>query len=203
MKKLLAMLIVALMAFSFAVCMGETCDDAMAAMEAAKADKRFDLVEGDEQYIEGETFDGDVIISGDNAQIIFADCVFNGDIINTAGEYTRIMLFGCEVNGKCIIENDLREGTMETPLPKFMTDAPVEVVCEDCLGAVIPFGDFEVVFNGHTYSMADSTLFIDYSNPEPVYVPYEGQEASYYVVAQWWENGEQIILVACELDQAA
>lgn len=200
MKKTMAVLFAIMMMFSFAVCLGETCDDAAAAMAAAAKNKFiFELIDGHEQYIEGETFDGDVIISGDNAQITFVGCVFNGDIINTAEEWTRVMLFGCEVNGKCIVKNNLKEGTLETPLPKFMSDAPFEVVCEDCLGAAIYLGDFEGVFNGQTYTMADSSLFFDYSNPDANCVPYEGQEASCYFVAQWWENGEHILLVACEL----
>ena len=146
MKRMISLLIAAMMMFSFAVCLGETCDDAAAAMAAAAKNKyTFELIDGHQQYIEGETFDGDVIISGNNAQIIFSGCVFNGDIINKAEEWTRVMLLGCEVNGKCIIDNGIKEGTIETPLPKFMSDTPIEVVCEECLGSVIPFGDFEVV----------------------------------------------------------
>lgn len=199
MKKFLAALIAAMMVLSLCVCMAETCDDALAAMEAAAKNKyTFELIDGHQQYVEGETFDGDVIISGNYAQVTFVGCVFNGDIINIADEWTRVMLLGCEVNGKCIIENGLKEGTLETPLPKFLLDAPVEVVCEDCLGAVIPLGDFEVVFNGQTYTMADSSIFFDNKNPEAGYVPYEGQEASVYWVGQWWENGEQIILIGAE-----
>ncbi len=48
--------------------------------------------------------------------------------------------------------------------------------------------------------MADSELFYDISNAEAGFVPYEGQEASYYAVAQWWENGEKTIMTECEYD---
>ncbi len=48
--------------------------------------------------------------------------------------------------------------------------------------------------------MADSELFYDISNAEAGFVPYEGQEASYYAIAQWWENGEKIIMTECEYD---
>ena len=194
MKKIFAMLLAAMMAFSFAVCLGETDNEA----QAARNRYTFELTEGYQQYIEGETFDGNVVISGDNAQIVFSGCVFNGDIVNTAEAWTRVMLLGCEVNGKCIIKNTGKEGTIDTPLPKFLTDAPIEVVCEECLGAVVALGDFEVVLNGQTYTMADSSIFFDNSNPEAGYVPYEGQEASVYWVAQWWENGEQIIMIGAE-----
>lgn len=204
MKKFLAALTAAIMVLSLCVCEAETGDSAQDSTEAAAKNRYiFELIDGHQQYFEGETFDGDVIISGDNAQIIFEGCVFNGDIINNAEVFTRVMLFGCEVNGRCIIESGLKEGSFETALPKFLTDAPVEIVCEDCLGAVIPLGDFEIVFNGQTYTMADSTLFFDCSNPDAGYVPYEGQEASYYDIAQWWENGEQIIMILAELDQTA
>ena len=61
-------------------------------------------------------------------------------------------------------------------------------------------GDFDVVFNSEVYTMADSELFYDIANPDAGFVPYEGQEADYFAIAQWWENGEQILLVECESD---
>lgn len=48
--------------------------------------------------------------------------------------------------------------------------------------------------------MQDATLFVDLSNADAGFVPYEGQEANYFCVAQWWENGEQQVLVECEYD---
>lgn len=51
-----------------------------------------------------------------------------------------------------------------------------------------------------SYTMADSELFYDISNAEAGFVPYEGQEASYYAIAQWWENGEKTIMTECEYD---
>lgn len=198
MKRILSMLISVILLFSSIPCLAETCDDAAAAVSASENRYIFELAEGHQQYIDGETFDGDVIIRGDNAQITFVGCTFNGDIINTAEVYTRILIMGCEANGMCIFRNTTKEATIEASFPKFMMDAPVETACEDCAGAVIPLSDFDIVFNGETYTMADSELYFDSSNPEAGMVPYEGQEADYYCVAQWWENGELIRLVTCE-----
>jgi len=189
MKKLLAILLVTVMMLSLCVCTAET---------DAKNRYIFELIDGHQQYIEGETFDGDVIISGDNAQIIFAGCVFNGDIINTAEVATRVLVLGCEVNGKCVIRNTTKEATLETSLPKFLVDAPVEAVCEDCVGSVIAFGDFEIIFNGESHAMANAEFFM--ADPEAGLVAYEGQEASYFCVAQWWENGEKVLMTLNEYD---
>jgi len=48
--------------------------------------------------------------------------------------------------------------------------------------------------------LEDASLFLDNSKPENGMVPYEGQEANCYVVAQWWENGEKTMLIECEYD---
>lgn len=169
--------------------------------ERTAAPYMFELSDAEEKYIENLIFNEDVIISGDNANIMFINCEFNGDIINTAEEGTRVMIMeNSVVNGKCIFQNNTHESTLEASFPKFMTDTPIEVINEDCFGTVVTFGDFEITFNGDTYSMADSELFFDNGNPEAGYVPYEGQEAQYFIIAQWWENGEKQIFKECEFD---
>ena len=52
MKKLLAILLVTVMMLSLCVCTAET---------DAKNRYIFELIDGHQQYIEGETFDGDII----------------------------------------------------------------------------------------------------------------------------------------------
>ena len=160
----------------------------------------FELTEGDQLYFENLIFDGDVTVSGDNAKIIFANCFFIGDVILTADEATQVMLLGCGMTGRCVQQNAVIEATLDWAFPKFLVDSPVEVVTGHCIGSVIPLGDFEVVFNGKTYSMADSQLYIDTSNSEVSIVPYEGQPASYYCIVQWWENDEPITTILSELE---
>lgn len=160
----------------------------------------FELAEGDQLYFENLIFDGDVTVSGDNAKIIFANCFFIGDVILTADEATQVMLLGCGITGRCMQQNAVTEATLDWAFPKFLVDSPVEVVSDNCIGSVIALGDFEVLFNGKTYSMADSQLYIDTTNSEVSIVPYEGQPASYYCIVQWWENDEPITTILSELE---
>lgn len=153
-------------------------------------------------YVENLIFNEDVIISGDNTQILFVNCEFNGDVILTANEGTRVLLMGCDVNGACILRNDVKEGSMDYPLPKFLVDTPITSICEDCVGAVIALGDFEIVFNGETYTQATSELFSDARAPEAGFVPYEGQDASYFYVGQWYENDQKVLFLFAEYDPA-
>jgi len=204
MKKLLALSLVLIMCLSFVAC--GSGDDA-ANNPAQENDGRVEATEFDftvdpeqEIVIENQIFNEPVTVTGDFGEISFVNCEFNADIINTAEQFTRIkILDDCEVNGKCIIQNSLKEGTIDTPLPKFMTAIPIDFVCEDCLGAVLVLGDFDITFNGEKVSLTDSELYFDSSNPDAGYVPYEGQEASLYLIGQWWENGEKVIFAECEL----
>ena len=153
-------------------------------------------------YLENLIFNADVIISGEATQMIFSNCEFNGDIILNAGLATRVLLLGCDVNGNCIIRNDVTDADLNYNNPKFLTDTPVTVVCENGVGSVVAIGDFEFRFNGKTYCMAASEFFLDSSHPESEFVAYEGQEADYCIVAQYYENGEKTILVVCEKETA-
>ena len=155
----------------------------------------FTVAEDEITYLTGLTFEKDVTIAGDNGVIYFIDCVFKGNIINTAEEFTRVFLLESDVAGQCILKNNTKETTFEAAFPKFLVDAPVDVVCEDCFGAVVAIGDFDVTFNGKLYSLKDAEYFLD---AETNLVPYEGQEAVYFTAAQWWENGEQQLMLICE-----
>lgn len=159
----------------------------------------FALTEGETKVVSNLIFDKDVTVSGNNAQINFVNCEFKGNVINTASEYTRVVLEGgSTVAGQCVLQNDVKEATLESAFPKFLTDAPINVVCKDCIGSVIALGDFDVVFNGKTYKLQDATLYFDVKNPDAGFVPYKDQQANNFCVAQWWENGEQQLIVECE-----
>lgn len=156
----------------------------------------FTLFEGEEKTVENLLFREDVTISGDNAYIEFINCEFLGDVINTADVATAVYFTSDTVtNGVCILRNNTKEATIDTPIPKFITEVPIEVVCEDCAGNIVALGDIEIVRNGVSYTMADAEYFYD---SEAGLVPYEGQASSCLWVAQWWENGEQIDIVCCE-----
>ena len=165
----------------------------------------FHLAEGDELYVENTIFNQSVTVSGDNAQIIFANCIFNGDIINTADTFTRVMLAEDNIlNGRCIILNGNTEGHLiETALPKFITFMPADVLCEGCYGAVIAMGDFAVTFNSEKYTVDDAGIYLDVGNPDAGFVPYKGQPTSCFAVIQWWELGTRLLLVEAEYDPTA
>ena len=193
MKKYMVMLLallLLLLCFSFAAVAEEG--------SAERTVASYEYMLGEEGgYAENLIYNADVIISGDNSQMVFSNCEFNGNIILTANEATRVMLLGCEVNGVCILRNEVAEANIDYNNPKFLTTSPVTVECEGGAGSVVALGDFEVVFAGETYTLADSQLFI---NADGSLVPYEGQEASYFVAAQWIEGGEQVTMIVCEFD---
>lgn len=158
----------------------------------------FELDAEEERTVENLIFDEDVTISGDFGTIIFENCEFNGDIINTADQFTRVVLpEGTTVNGNCVFKNTTQEATMDYPMPKFMSPNTLNIVCEDCIGSYILEGtENNVVFNGETYSMDDVEFFYVADTNE--LVPYEEQEASVIFIGQWWENGEKVLQMFCE-----
>lgn len=207
MKKLLAFALAFIMCLSFAACgSGEDAADLPANQPAQEDNGRVEATEFEfsvdpeqETVVENQIFNKPVTVTGDFGQITFVNCEFNADVINAAEQFTRVFLMDdCEVNGKCIVQNPLKEGTIETPLPKFMTTIPIDFVCEDCLGAVAVLGDFDITFNGEKVSLTDSEFYLDNTNPDAGYVPYEGQEANFYLIGQWWENGEKVVFAECE-----
>ena len=158
----------------------------------------YELGAEEELTVENLIFDEDVTISGDFGIIVFENCEFNGDIINTAEQFTRVILpDGTTVNGNCVFKNTIKEASMDYPMPKFLSPNTLNIVCEDCIGSAILLGtEQSIIFNGETYSMADVEFFYDANTNE--LVPYEGQEASTLFVGQWWENGEKVLQLFCE-----
>lgn len=158
----------------------------------------FELAAEEERTVENLIFDEDVTISGDFGIIIFENCEFNGDIINTADQFTRVVLpDGTTVNGNCVFKNTTKEANMDYPMPKFMSPNTLSIVCEDCIGSgILENTENSIVFNGETYSMADVESYYVADTNE--LVPYEGQDASTLFVGQWWENGEKVLQMFCE-----
>lgn len=208
MKKILALTLISLMLLSLCGCGGsenaqsQTDNQQNSQQEENGRSKAteftFALGEEEERVVENLVFDEDVTISGDFGMIVFENCEFHGDIINTAEQFTRVILSAdTTVNGNCVFKNTTKEGSMDAPIPKFISPNPVSVVCEDCVGAFVLDGTEESIsFNGETYSMADVTLFYDADANE--LVPYDEQEVSTIFVGQWWENGEKVLQLFCE-----
>lgn len=158
----------------------------------------FELAAEEERTVENLIFDEDVTVSGDFGVIIFENCEFNGDIINTAEQFTRVILGGgTTVKGNCVLKNTTKEATMDTPIPKFIGSETLNIVCEECIGAgIVENPEANIIFNGKTYSTSDAEYFWDAEAGG--LVPYEGQEPKALCVGQWWENGEQFMFIECE-----
>jgi len=157
----------------------------------------FELAAEEERIVENLIFDEDVTVSGDFGIIVFENCEFNGNIISTAEQFTRIILSGTTVNGNCVFKNTIKEASMDYPMPKFISSNALNIVCEDCIGSYILDGTEEnITFNGETYSIDDVEFFYDANTNE--LVPYEEQEVSTIFIGQWWENGEKVLQLFCE-----
>ena len=158
----------------------------------------FELAEDEERVVENLVFDEDVTVSGDFGTIVFENCEFNGNILNTADQFTKVIFSdGTTVNGNCVFKNTTKEATLDDPIPKFISTKALNIVCEDCIGScVLEDTEDSIIFNGETYSIADAEFFLDSDTND--LVPYEGQEASVLFVGQWWENGELKNTMFCE-----
>ena len=207
MKKILALTLASIMLMSLFGCSGgedtqpQADNNPSSQQEETGRSKAteftFELAAEEERIVENLIFDEDVTVSGDFGIIVFENCEFNGDIISTAEQFTRVILSGTTVNGNCVFKNTIKEASMDYPMPKFISSNALNIVCEDCIGSYVLDGTEEnITFNGETYSMADVEFFYDANTNE--LVPYEGQEASALFVGQWWENGEKVLQLFCE-----
>ena len=208
MKKILALTLALIMLMSLSACSGggdtQSQEDNNSSSQQDESGRSkateftFELAAEEERTVENLIFDEDVTISGDFGIIIFENCEFNGDIISTADQFTRVVLpDGTTVNGNCVFKNTTKEANMDYPMPKFMSPNALNIVCEDCIGSGILLStENSITFNGETYSMADVESYYVADTNE--LVPYEGQDASTLFVGQWWENGEMVLQMFCE-----
>lgn len=207
MKKILALTLASIMLMSLFGCSGgedtqpQADNNPSSQQEETGRSKAteftFELAAEEERIVENLIFDEDVTVSGDFGIIVFENCEFNGDIISTAEQFTRVILSGTTVNGNCVFKNTIKEASMDYPMPKFISSNALNIVCEDCIGSFILDGtENKITFNGETYSIADVEFFYDANTNE--LVPYEEQEASTLFVGQWWENGEKVLQLFCE-----
>lgn len=155
----------------------------------------YDITGKSDFSIADTTFDGDVVITGEDGSVTFVNCVFNGNIINKGGEGARAILSeDCKFaeDSECVIESSLKEATLETDLPKFLIfcEAP-SVSCKNC-GSVLTLSENEIEFNGEKYPIENAEFFNNDATGE--IVPFSGQEANMHNVAKWTENGEEINL---------
>lgn len=153
----------------------------------------YDITGKSDFSVADTTFDGDVVITGEGGNITFANCVFNGNVINKGGEGARVIFAeDCKFaeNAMCKIESSLTEATLETDLPKFLIFCKAPSISCKNSGAVLVLAEYDVEFNGATYAIENAEFF----NVDSTYeiVPYTGQEANFHNVAKWTENGEEI-----------
>ena len=147
----------------------------------------------EELCISDAVFDGEVHIYGEGQPVRFVNCEFHRNVISHAPSTTFVWIMpDCQFadGAHCIIESGVREADMDYSIPKFCVFSPVEVECKD-LGGVIACGDFDIVFDGKTYAIAD----VEYVETEDgQIIPYEeGMEISVHVAMHWWENGEEVL----------
>lgn len=204
MKKMMIFALTALLVLGLAACAGTpqttTVAQTTAAAEPAKVYELSEATRQEPVVVEGESFDGDVVITGDNGMIVFSGCTFKGNVINRADVFTRVIITGeSTVAGKCICENKIKEANFDYSFPKFISDSTLVVEAVDCIGASVTDGDIPVSFNGKTYTSADvQELTVVDEEGNASLVPYEGQGVASMVVVQWWENGEKVVLVTAE-----
>lgn len=155
----------------------------------------YDITGKSDFSVADTTFDGDVVITGEGGAVTFANCVFNGNIVNKGGEGARVIFAeDCKFaeDSECVIDSSLKEATLETDLPKFLIfcEAP-SVSCKNS-GAVLTLSENEIEFNGEKYPIENAELFNNDATGE--IVPFSGQEVNLHNVAKWTENGEEINL---------
>ncbi|MBQ6841881.1 MAG: pentapeptide repeat-containing protein, partial [Firmicutes bacterium] len=127
MKKLLVLTLALIMLMSLFGCSGEDApplaDNDPSSQQAENGRSKateftFELAAEEERIVENLVFDEDVTVSGDFGIIVFENCEFNGDVICTAEQFTRVILSGTTVNGNCVFKNTIKEASMDYPMPK-------------------------------------------------------------------------------------
>lgn len=180
------------LALVLSLCLVACGSTAPAASSGKASETTYDL-SGKEENVDGMTFDGDVIVTGENGRLTFTNCTFNAKVINKGGEGAKVFVWAdCTFakGAECILDSTLKEATGDTDLPKFMIfcDYP-GVTCKGA-GAVVMPGNLAAKVNGAEYPIDTAEYFVDETTGE--FVPYSGQEANMHNFAMWEENGEAV-----------
>lgn len=196
-KKAINITIAVTMLFSLAACGGRneqaaaTTNTPVAA--AAETAYTYDISGNENMTVDGQTFDGSVIITGENGKITFTNCVFKGDVINNGGEGAKVFVWAdCQFteSSKCVIDSTLEEATMDTDLPKFMIFCAIpDVVCKKA-GAVVATAEQVIRINDSEYPVDTAEYYVNESTGE--FAPYSDQEVNMHNVSMWAENGETV-----------
>lgn len=144
-------------------------------------------------FINNQIFYGEVVILGEGQDVTFSNCAFMGNVVSYCSSATKVIIDSdCEFadGAHCVLLSSVREADMDYPLPKFMISFPVEVECPD-LGGVIALGDFDVLFDGQTYSIEDAA-YVQTADGS-IFENDGSVAAAIQVVGQWWENEEKIV----------
>lgn len=193
-KKLPLICLILALIFCMCACGSEAkpSENSSPAASAPAEPVSFDL-SGKEDHIDGKTFDGDVIVIGDNGKLTFTNCTFNGDLINNGGEGAAVFVWeDCSFakESKCILDSTIKDATQDTNLPKFMIFCEMpEVSCKNAGAVVAPAGS-AIKLNGNNYPIDTAEFFVNESTGD--FAPYSGQEATMHNYAMWTENGEAV-----------
>ena len=152
-------------------------------------------ISGQQVVIDGQVFDGDITITGENGMIVFVNCAFNGNLINQGGEGARVSISDdCEFSADavCVLDTTIGEATLETDLPKFLIFCEMpETVCETA-GAIVTTADKPIRLNGEEYPVEAATFYMNEGTGEMD--EYTGQEANIHNFAKWIEGGETVLM---------
>lgn len=80
-------------------------------------------IEGEDNMVWSYVFEEDVIVTGDNGRVIFANCEFKKNIYNCCGEGGKVLLDDACIlseSTECILNSTLKEAGDDTDLPKFL-----------------------------------------------------------------------------------
>lgn len=195
--------------FSIILCIAcMLCAAALAEEPVPATEHIFSCSAGSSVMIDGMVFDEAVTIHGDpNAsadapgQLIFTNCAFNAGV-TFLGNGGDIVVFadGCEFanNAPFVMAGEEKEATIETPLPRVVTCVPIHYFSM-VRGTLVASNVEEITFNGEIMRMSDCTNAIDPNTNETLEydssVPY-----NYFIVSQWWENGEKIDFTAVTME---
>lgn len=171
-------------------------EDAEESEASASSPKVFDCVEGESITVADQSFDQPITINGaPNGRIDFVNCTFTSDVtFNTVISSRVFFNETCEFSSDCkvIMAGSEKEATIETDLPKIITLVPINVE-SDTMGTVVAANVSSLTINGEVFALENCEFAMD---PETDALVDFDSSMNYncFGVAQWWENGEKILI---------